>query len=321
MGGYKVLLVDDEKLLLDSLEIILSLNHMEITGKANDGREALQILEEKAADCDIALVDLNMKGMGGTELIKIMKQRFSDIKILVLTTFYDDKYITEAIAGGADGYLLKDSGKDTILGAITQILSGITVLDQKVMARLTELMAGNFERTDKGRPNGEQGNVSGDISMELTEYDTVYDSADWADMYKELVTDQLDAALLAILTVVIIFLAISILVAYVSFMRSRVNEYCLYSSIGFARKDIYEMMMREIGIIFGLSIVIGAAVTVVIMVLLGHFMLDSLGLVYHYFYPEHLLRILTAFLAIVGFLQVPVIVTINNIKTIDMIEE
>ncbi len=168
MGGYKVLLVDDEKLLLDSLEIILSLNHMEITGKANDGREALQILEEKAADCDIALVDLNMKGMGGTELIKIMKQRFSDIKILVLTTFYDDKYITEAIAGGADGYLLKDSGKDTILGAITQILSGITVLDQKVMARLTELMAGNFERTDKGRPNGEQGNVSGDISMELT---------------------------------------------------------------------------------------------------------------------------------------------------------
>ncbi len=169
--------------------------------------------------------------------------------------------------------------------------------------------------------HAEMAKVFHDIGIELTEYDTVYDRADWADMYKELVTDQLDAALLAILTVVIIFLAISILVAYVSFMRSRVNEYCLYSSIGFARKDIYEMMMREIGIIFGLSIVIGAAVTVVIMVLLGHFMLDSLGLVYHYFYPEHLLRILTAFLAIVGFLQVPVIVTINNIKTIDMIEE
>lgn len=167
----------------------------------------------------------------------------------------------------------------------------------------------------------EMAKVFHDIGIELTEYDTVYDRADWADMYKELVTDQLDMALLAILIVVIIFLAISILVAYVSFMRSRVNEYCLYSSIGFARKDIYEMMMREIGIIFGLSIVIGAAVTVVIMVLLGHFMLDSLGLVYHYFYPEHLLRILTAFLAIVGFLQVPVIVTINNIKTIDMIEE
>lgn len=163
MGGYKVLLVDDEKLLLDSLEIILSLNNMEITGKANDGKEALQLLEEKEADCDIALVDLNMKGMGGTELIKIMKERFSHVKILVLTTFYDDKYITEAIAGGADGYLLKDSGKDMILGAITQILNGITVLDKKVMARLAELMAGNSGSGSK------QENVSYDISEELTE--------------------------------------------------------------------------------------------------------------------------------------------------------
>ena len=162
MGGYKVLLVDDEKLLLDSLEIILSLNNMEITGKANDGKEALQLLEEKEVDCDIALVDLNMKGMGGTELIKIMKERFSHVKILVLTTFYDDKYITKAIANGADGYLLKDSGKDMILGAITQILNGITVLDQKVMARLAELMAGN------SGSEGKQENVSYDISEELT---------------------------------------------------------------------------------------------------------------------------------------------------------
>lgn len=149
MSKYKVLLVDDEKLLTDSLEIILSFNNMEIAGKAGDGNEALQILEEKNISCDIALVDLNMKGMGGIELIRIMKERFPQIKILVLTTFYDDKYITEAISSGADGYLLKDSGKDAILGAITQILSGITVLDKKVMARLSELMADNFGKNNK----------------------------------------------------------------------------------------------------------------------------------------------------------------------------
>lgn len=157
MSKYKVLLVDDEKLLTDSLEIILSFNNMEIAGKAGDGNEALQILEEKNISCDIALVDLNMKGMGGIELIRIMKERFPQIKILVLTTFYDDKYITEAISSGADGYLLKDSGKDAILGAITQILSGITVLDKKVMARLSELMADNFGKNNK------------DISDELTD--------------------------------------------------------------------------------------------------------------------------------------------------------
>lgn len=165
MDRYKVLLVDDEKLLLDSLEIILSLNGMEIMGKAGDGREALRILEENG-DCDIALVDLNMKGMGGIELIKIMKERFAHVKILVLTTFYDDKYITEAIAGGADGYLLKDSGKDAILGAVTQILSGVTVLDQQVMARLAELMAVNSGRK---KPIEEgTGDDGCDIAAELT---------------------------------------------------------------------------------------------------------------------------------------------------------
>lgn len=157
---YKVLLVDDENLLLDSLEIILSLNDMEIIGKANDGNAALGILDSMNEDCDIALVDLNMKGMGGIELIKVMKEKYPEIRILVLTTFYDDKNITEAIAGGADGYLLKDSGKDVILGALAQVMGGITVLDQKVMLRLTALMNGNL--------NDSSHHASCDLSGDMT---------------------------------------------------------------------------------------------------------------------------------------------------------
>lgn len=140
---YKVFLVDDEALLLDSLEIILSLNDMTVAGKASDGKEALEKLSELDGSVDIALVDLNMKGMGGIELIGILKQRYPKIKILVLTTFYDDRNITDAISGGADGYLLKDSGKDAIIGAVSQIMGGVTVLDHKVMLRLTSLMQNN----------------------------------------------------------------------------------------------------------------------------------------------------------------------------------
>jgi len=134
----RVLLVDDETMLLDSLEVILTLNDMQVVGKAHDGMEALSLLKE--AECDIALVDLNMKGMGGIELIGHMKKLYPTTRILVLTTFYDDANITEAISGGADGYLLKDSGKDAILGAIKQIMGGISVLDPKVMQRLTALV-------------------------------------------------------------------------------------------------------------------------------------------------------------------------------------
>ncbi|MBO4999006.1 MAG: response regulator transcription factor [Lachnospira sp.] len=161
---YKVLLVDDENLLLDSLEIILSLNGMEIIGKANDGNAAIKLLESMKEACDIALVDLNMKGMGGIELIKVMKERYPKIKILVLTTFYDDRNITEAIAGGADGYLLKDSGKDVILGAVTQIMGGTTVLDQKVMAQLTTLMNNNLRENANTGTHHTAHEFSGDMT-------------------------------------------------------------------------------------------------------------------------------------------------------------
>ena len=140
--AYKVLLVDDENMLLDSLEIILSMNDVEIVGKAHDGREALEVLRSAKA-CDLALVDLNMKGMGGIELIVHVKRLYPKVKILVLTTFYDDKNITDAISNGADGYLLKDSGKNAILGAVSQIMNGVSVLDPKVMMRLTALMNRN----------------------------------------------------------------------------------------------------------------------------------------------------------------------------------
>lgn len=137
----EVLLVDDEPLLLESLEIILSMNQIKVIGMAHDGKEALAILREK--QCQMALVDLDMKGMGGIELIKEIKKGFPWIKILVLTTFYDDKNITNAIAGGADGYLLKGGGKDAILAAVEGIMGGQNVIGHEVMERLAVLLQKN----------------------------------------------------------------------------------------------------------------------------------------------------------------------------------
>ena len=166
-----ILLVDDETMLLDSLEIILSLNGYEIMGKAHDGVEALELL--KSAQPDLALVDLNMQGMGGIQLIGEMKQHYPSIRILVLTTFYDDKNITDAISRGADGYLLKDSGKDAILGAVRQILGGVTVLDAKVMQRLTMLVSANA-----GGAGGSSADNSSTTSNSSSDHSTGASSAD-----------------------------------------------------------------------------------------------------------------------------------------------
>lgn len=139
-----ILLVDDEALLVDSLEIILSLTEgMHIVGKALDGKEALNILSSVKAD--IALVDLNMKGMGGLELIKHMKKLYPNTKILVLTTFYDEKNIINAVSLGADGYILKDSGRDKIISAIKNVLSGQSVLDSKVLLALSKAVGSHSD--------------------------------------------------------------------------------------------------------------------------------------------------------------------------------
>ena len=71
-----------------------------------------------------------------------------NIKIVVLTTFYDESNITSALKNGANGYILKDSGKSAIINAITQAVSGNGVLDNKVMEKLTGLLKNNSE-TDK----------------------------------------------------------------------------------------------------------------------------------------------------------------------------
>ena len=139
--GIRVFLIDDEELLTESMEIILTVKgQMEVVGIAKDGKEALDKLEQVTAD--IALVDLNMKGMGGIELIPKLKEKYPDMKLLVLTTFYDNHYIMEALAGGADGYLLKDSAGDTIIKAIHQLLAGQSVLAGKVLEALSRMMTG-----------------------------------------------------------------------------------------------------------------------------------------------------------------------------------
>jgi len=149
MNKIRILIVDDENLLLESLELILSMNEsFKIVGLAHDGKEALDILEKEQAD--IVLVDLNMAGMSGQELILKIKATYSAMKILVLTTFYDEENIVNAVRHGADGYLLKDAGTKVIVQGIFNVMNGQSILDSKVMTALADIISKcSNENTDK----------------------------------------------------------------------------------------------------------------------------------------------------------------------------
>jgi DNA-binding NarL/FixJ family response regulator len=136
----RIILVDDEPLLLESLELIFFMeNDFQVVGTATDGAAALKLLEDHPAD--IILVDLQMVGMGGLQLIQELRRtKNSYIKILVLTTFYDEKNIISAIQNGADGYILKDAGREALVSAVRSVLKGQSTLDNKVMSALSSFM-------------------------------------------------------------------------------------------------------------------------------------------------------------------------------------
>lgn len=145
----KIVLVDDEPLLTESLEIILSMEtDFCVVAKANDGEEACEVL--KQIEVDVILLDLNMPKMGGIDFISFVREHYPDVKILVLTTFYDEKNVKEALKRGANGYLLKDSGKEAIINGIKNVVKGQGVLDFKVMNQISKIMTGK-EAEDKSK--------------------------------------------------------------------------------------------------------------------------------------------------------------------------
>jgi len=159
------------------------------------------------------------------------------------------------------------------------------------------------------------------LDLNISETEDIIDANDYRAFYDDDVVKSIDSSMDIIILVVMIFLAISVIVAYVSFMRNRVSEYCLYSSIGYSKKSIYAMMMREMIIIFGTGIIIGAMIAGVIVIFLNKMAVEPMGLIGKLVDLNQISKIMTAIICIIGLLQIPAVMTINSIKTIDMIED
>jgi DNA-binding NarL/FixJ family response regulator len=151
--SIKIFFVDDERLLLESLSVFFSTDEeFEIVGSAASAEEALEKLAHVRPD--VMLVDLNMAGIGGVRLIGEVKRRMPEVRMLVLSTYYDDQSITSALSEGADGYILKSVSSGEIIEAARMVASGHTVLDQKVMSvlhRNARRMGNELSGTDPKR--------------------------------------------------------------------------------------------------------------------------------------------------------------------------
>lgn len=131
----KVVICDDQEVVCQGLKAILSTaENLEVIGVANNGVEALDFI--KAHSTDVILMDLKMPVMNGIHATKEIKEKYPDVKVLVLTTYDADAWLFDAIRNGADGYLLKDTSRDALIQAIEDITSGNTPVDSKVAGKL-----------------------------------------------------------------------------------------------------------------------------------------------------------------------------------------
>lgn len=120
---YKVLLADDHVLIRHGIKnIIKKNNQFKVVGEVSNGRQLMSFLEE--SETDLIILDISMPGIGGMEAIGLVKGKYPWIKILMLTMHKNKQYFYNAMAAGADGYLMKDDSDEELLVAISKVLSG-----------------------------------------------------------------------------------------------------------------------------------------------------------------------------------------------------
>lgn len=133
----KILLVDDQSLIRRGLKALLKTETiLEIVGEAENGKEAIERIKELQPN--VVLMDIRMPIMDGVAATKIICQQFPATKVLVLTTFDDDEYVSQALKNGAAGYLLKDTPPEELVQAIQAVEKGYTQLAPGLAQKLLQ---------------------------------------------------------------------------------------------------------------------------------------------------------------------------------------
>jgi len=139
MVTIKILLADDQELILESLRIVLSLEEdFEIVGLAKNGEEAIEGCEQTQPD--IVLMDINMPVMDGVAATARIKERFPATKVIILTSYQEVEYVLAALSHGAEGYLLKAIHPRELAAGIRVVHAGGTLITQEMASKMIKSM-------------------------------------------------------------------------------------------------------------------------------------------------------------------------------------
>lgn len=135
-----VVIVDDDPFIRESLKLLVGMDSdIEVSAVAANGEEALSLLDG-GLQADVVLMDIRMPVCDGVEGTRRIRERYPDIRVLMLTTFDDDDYIVQALQNGASGYLLKNIPPDRIIQGIKTIHDGNVLIHPDIARKLTGML-------------------------------------------------------------------------------------------------------------------------------------------------------------------------------------
>ena len=131
----KIYIVDDHQIMIDGIKALLSSStDFEVVGQQTNPLLAIADLQEKKAD--ILITDISMKEMTGIELARKMKELMPDLKLLALSMYSDRETISEMLVAGINGYVLKNTGMEELISALTRIAAGQQFFSEDVTAEM-----------------------------------------------------------------------------------------------------------------------------------------------------------------------------------------
>jgi DNA-binding NarL/FixJ family response regulator len=136
----RVLLADDHAVVRKGIrEFLEETGDIEVVAEADDGAEALRLLE--AHRPDVAVLDIRMPEMTGVEAARRVKERFPEVRILILTAYDDDPYVFALLQAGADGYVLKTATSDELVSAVRTVYRGESALSPEIASKVVRQVA------------------------------------------------------------------------------------------------------------------------------------------------------------------------------------
>ncbi|WP_099469807.1 response regulator [Konateibacter massiliensis] len=142
--SINIAIVDDHVMVREGLIQLLELDEeIKVVGQAGDGAQCLELL--KKTQVDVMLLDINMPVMNGLEVLKIMRDRRDETKVIVLTIHNEVEYLLKSVDIGINGYMLKDSTSDELKKAIYSVNKGEIYIQPKLSPLLNSRLINRNE--------------------------------------------------------------------------------------------------------------------------------------------------------------------------------